>query len=133
MLIHERVSGADVLRQLFVTIDALLKRVQHGLTPPYLPREPRGGQPQLSAAEVVTMLVWGAWRGLNDKAKLYDYLCEHHRQAFPLLGAYSKFVDATTRSVVELRGLLALILAHQRQAHHTLAGGVPRLYGPANL
>jgi hypothetical protein len=117
MLIQERVSGPDMLLKLYVTIDDLLQQVQRGLVPKYLPRDPRGGHPQLSAAEVVTMLVWGAWRGLSDKAKLYYHLCEQHRAEFPSLGSYSKFVEATTRYTVELRGLLALILAHNRQVH----------------
>jgi hypothetical protein len=46
---------------------------------------------------VVTMLVWGAWRGLSDKATLYYHLCEHHRAEFPRLGSYRKFVEATHR------------------------------------
>jgi hypothetical protein len=117
MLIQERVSGPDSLLKLYVLIDDLLLQVERGLSPKHLPRDPRGGQPGLSAAEVVTMLVWGAWRGLSDKAKLYYHLCEHHRAEFPRLGSYSKFVEATNRYVVELRGLLALILAHNRQAH----------------
>jgi hypothetical protein len=117
MLIQERVSGPDSLLKLYVLIDDLLLQVERGLSPKHLPRDPRGGQPGLSAAEVVTMLVWGAWRGLSDKAKLYYHLCEHPRAEFPRLGSYSKFVEATNRYVVELRGLLALILAHNRQAH----------------
>jgi hypothetical protein len=105
------------LLKLYVTIDDLLQQVGRGLTPKFLPRDPRGGQPQLSAAEVVTMLVWGAWRGLSDKAKLYYHLCAYHRRDFPGLGSYSKFVEATNRYTIELRGLLALILAYNRQAH----------------
>lgn len=35
----------------------------------------------------------------------------------PRLGSYSKFVEATTRYTGELRGPLALILAHNRQVH----------------
>lgn len=42
----------------------------------------------------------------------------HHRGEFPRLGSYSKFVEATNRYLGELRGLLALILAHKRQMHH---------------
>ena len=122
MLIQERVSGSDMLLKLYVMIDDLLHQAQRGLVPKYLPRDPRGGHPQLSAAEVVTLLVWGAWRGLSDKAKLYDHLCEQHRTEFPTLGSYSKFVEATNRYTVELRGLLALSLAHNRQAHQPYPG-----------
>jgi len=60
VLIQERVSGPDVLLKLFVTLDDLLKRVQAPLAAKQLPRDPRGGHPQLSAAEVLTILVWGA-------------------------------------------------------------------------
>jgi hypothetical protein len=95
MLIQERVSGPDMLLKLYVMIDDLLQQVPRGLVPKHLPRDPRGRHPQLSAAAVVTMVVWGAWRGVSDKAKLYYYLCEHHRAEFPGLGSYSKFVEAT--------------------------------------
>ncbi len=40
----------------------------------------------------------------------------YHRQEFPTLGAYSKFVEATNRYSIELRALLALILPRNRQA-----------------
>ena len=49
----------------------------------------------LCAAEVLTILVWGAWRDLTDKAKVYFHVQTYHRQEFPDLGAYSKFVEAT--------------------------------------
>jgi len=87
MHIPERVSVPDLLLKLSGASDDLLQQVQRGLIPKYLPRDPRGGQPQLSAAAVVTMLVWGAWRGLSDKAKLSYYLCEYHRADFPGLGS----------------------------------------------
>jgi hypothetical protein len=81
-----------------------------------LPRDLRGGSPTLSAAEVLTVLVWGAWRGLTDKAKLYSHVQTYHHREFQTLGAYSKFVEATNRYSVELRALLALILHRNRQA-----------------
>jgi len=65
---------------------------------------------------VLTILVWGAWRGLSDKAKVYYYVREHHQADFPGVGAYSKFVEATNRYSTELRGLLALLLAQNRHA-----------------
>src|SRR5262245_9380079 len=106
-----------MLLKLYVTIDNLRQQMQRGLGAKHLPRDPRGGQPHLSAAEVVTMLVWGAWRGLSDKAQWYYHLGEQHRPEFPGLGSYSKFVEATNRYVMEVRGLLALILATTRQVH----------------
>jgi len=116
MLIQERVSGPDVLLKLFVTIDDWLQHLHARLAPKQLPRDARGGHPQLSAAEVLTLLVWGAWRGLSDKAKLYYYAREHHTADFPGLGAYSKFVEATNRYAPELRGVLALVRAQNRHA-----------------
>ena len=101
MLIQERVNAPDMLLKLFVTLDDLLGHVQPGLNAKHRPRDPRGGHLQFSAAEVVTMLVWGAWRGFRDKAKLYYYLGAHHRAEFPTLGSYSKFVEATNRYVME--------------------------------
>ena len=70
----------------------------------------------LSAAEVLPILVWGAWRGLKDKATVYFHVQTYHRREFPALGAYSKFVDATNRYSIELRTLLALMLHRNRQA-----------------
>ena len=55
MLIQERVSGPDVLLKLFVTLDDLLQRLQPRLVLKHLPRDLRGGQPQLSAAEVLPL------------------------------------------------------------------------------
>jgi hypothetical protein len=116
MLIQEKISGPDTLLKLYVAIDEDLKVLQPQLCARQLPRHPRGGTPMLSAAEVLTILVWGAWRGLKDKATLYFHLQTYHRQEFPTLGAYSKFVEATNRYSVELRALLALILHRNRQA-----------------
>jgi hypothetical protein len=50
-------------------MDNDLKALRPQLQPKQLPRDPRGSTPGLSAAEVLTILVWGAWRGLTDKAK----------------------------------------------------------------
>jgi hypothetical protein len=111
MLIQEKISGPDVLLKLFVTIDDTLKVWHAQLAAKQLPCSARGGPPQLSAAEVITVLVWGAWCGLADKAKLYYHLRTHHHAEFPHLGSYSKFVDATNRYSLELRGRLTLVLA----------------------
>ena len=116
MLIQEKISGAETLLKLYVAIDADLKALRPHLQARYLPRDPRGGTPVLSAAEVLTIFVWGAWRGLKDKAKLYFHLQTYHRPEFPTLGAYRKFVEATNRYSVELRALLALILHRNRHA-----------------
>src|SRR5688572_24694566 len=78
---------ADTMLKLYVMIDEDLKALQPQLQTKHLPRDPRGGSPTLSAAEVLTVLVWGAWRGLTDKAKLYFHVQTYHRQEFPTLGA----------------------------------------------
>jgi len=116
MLIQEKISGSETLLKLYVAIDDDLTALQPQLQAKHLPRDPRGGAPTLSAAEVLTILVWGAWRGLTDKAKVYFHIQTYHRREFPTLGAYSKFVEATNRYSVELRALLALILRRNRQA-----------------
>ena len=97
MLRQEKISGTETLLKLYVAIDEDLKALQPYLQAKRLPRDPRGGTPVLSAAEVLTILVWGAWRGLGDKAKLYYHVQTYHRQELPTLGAYSKFVAATNR------------------------------------
>jgi IS5 family transposase len=116
MLIQEKISAPDTLLKLYVAIDEDLKALRPQLQAKHLPRDPRGGTPSLSAAEVLTILVWGAWRGLTDKAKVYFHVQTYHRQEFPTLGAYSKFIEASNRYSVELRALLALILYRNRQA-----------------
>jgi hypothetical protein len=116
MLIQEQISAPDMLLKLYIAIDEDLKVLQPQLQARQLPRDPRGGTPTLSASEVLTLLVWGAWRGLTDKAKVYFHVQTYHRAEFPTLGAYSKFVEATNRYSVELRALLALTLHRNRQA-----------------
>ena len=116
MLIQEKISAPDMLLKLYIAIDEDLKVLQPQLQARQLPRDPRGGTPTLSASEVLTLLVWGAWRGLTDKAKVSFHVQTYHRAEFPTLGAYSKFVEATNRYSVELRALLALTLHRNRQA-----------------
>lgn len=116
MLIQEKISGSDTLLKLYVAIDEDLKALRPHLQAKHLPRDPRGGTPHLSAAEILTILVWGAWRGLGDKAKVYFHMRTYHHPEFPELGAYSKFVEATNRYSVELRAVLALMLHRNRQA-----------------
>ena len=114
MLRQEKRSGEETLLKLYVAIDEDLTVLQPQLQAKHLPRDPRGGTPVLSAAEVLTIVVWGAGRGLTDKAKLYLHIQAYQRQEFPALGAYSKFVEATNRYSVELRALLALRLHRNR-------------------
>ena len=116
MLSQEKINTPDTLLKLYIASDEDLKVLQPHLRAKQFPRDPRGGTPSLSAAEVLTIVVWGAWRGLRDKAKLYFHLQTYHRSDFPALGAYSKFVEATNRYSVELRALLALLLYRTRQA-----------------
>jgi hypothetical protein len=73
MLIPEQISGPETLLKLYVAIDEDLKALRPQLQAKHLPRDPRGGTPVLSAVEVLTILVWGAWRGLKDKAKVYTW------------------------------------------------------------
>jgi hypothetical protein len=116
MLIQEKISGADTLLKLYGAIDEDLKALRPHLQATHLPRDPRGGTPHFSAAEILTIVVWGAWRGLGDKAKGYVHLRTYPHPEFPELGAYSKFVEATNRYSVELRAVLALRLHRHRHA-----------------
>ena len=83
MLLQEKISGTDTLLKLYVAIEEDLKALQPQLQAKHFPRDPRGGSPTLNAAEVLTILVWGAWRGLTDKAKLSFHVQTYHRQEFP--------------------------------------------------
>jgi hypothetical protein len=116
MLMQEKISAPDMLLKLYVAIDEDLKALRPQLQAKHLPRALRGGTPGLSAAEVLTIVGWGAWRGLTDKAQVYFHVQTDHRQEFLTLGAYSKFVAATNRYSVELRALLALMLHRNRHA-----------------
>src|SRR4051794_19549127 len=115
MLSQEKINAPDTLLKLYVAIDEDLKVLQPYLQARQLPRDPRGGTPVLSAAEVLTILIWGAWRGLRDRAKVFFHAQAHHRQEFPALGAYRKCVEATNRYSIELRALLARMLHRNRQ------------------
>lgn len=116
MLMQEKRSGSETLLKLYIAIDEDLKALRPQLQARQFPCDPRGGRPLLSAAEVLTILVWGAWRGWTDKAKVYFHVQTYHHAEFPALGAYSKFVEATNRYSPELRALLALMLHRNRQA-----------------
>ena len=63
MLIQEQRSGSETLLKLYIAIDEDLKALQPQLRAKHLPRDPRGGSPTLSAAEVLTHLGLGrlAW------------------------------------------------------------------------
>jgi hypothetical protein len=97
MLSQAERSSPETLLKLYVAIDEDLKALRPQLQARQLPRDPRGGTPTLSAAEVLTIVVWGAWRGLKDEAKVYFHVQTYHRGEFPTLGAYSEFGEATHR------------------------------------
>jgi hypothetical protein len=59
MLIQEKRSGCDTLLKLYVAIDDDLKALRPQFQANQLQRDPRGGTPSMSAAEVLTILVWG--------------------------------------------------------------------------
>jgi Transposase DDE domain len=115
MLRQEKRSGADTLLELYGAIDEDLKALYPQLHAKQLARDPRGSTATLSAAEVLTIVVWGAWRGLTDQAKVYFHVQTDHRVEVPTLGAYSKCVEATNRYSIELRALVALRLHRNRQ------------------
>ena len=91
MLIQETINEPDTLLKLFVNLDDQLLAVQPHLHAQHLPRDARGRVPQLRPAEVFTMLIFGAWLGLTDKAKLYFYFQRHPQAEFPALPHYSKW------------------------------------------
>jgi hypothetical protein len=59
MLMQEKRSGSDTLLKPYLAIDEDLKVLQPQLHAKQLPRDRRGGTPTLSAAEVLTLWVWG--------------------------------------------------------------------------
>jgi hypothetical protein len=69
MLIQEKISGSDTLLKLYVAIDEDLKALPPQLQSNLLPRDPRGGTPTWSAAEVVTMIVGGPGVASRTKPK----------------------------------------------------------------
>ena len=79
MLMQEKINVPDALLKLYVAIDEDFKALHPQLRAKQLPRDPRGGMPTLSMAEVLTILVWCAWRELGDKAKVYFHVQTYHR------------------------------------------------------
>ena len=71
---QEKISGSDTLLKLDLAIDEDLQVLQPQLQAKHLARDPRGGPPTLRAAAGLPLLVWGAGRGLRDKAKVYFHL-----------------------------------------------------------
>jgi len=69
MLMQEKISGPETLLKLYVAIDEDLKALQPQLPAKCLPRDPRGGKPILSAAEVLTILVWGGGTGAEGQSQ----------------------------------------------------------------
>lgn len=116
MLIQETINDPDLMLKLLVQLDDQLQALRPQLQAQQLPRDARGGVPRLCAAEVLTMLIYGAWRGLTDKAKLYYYYRTYHAAEFPALPSYSKFVEATNRVVREAGALLGRQLQANRAA-----------------
>ena len=116
MLIQETINEPDTMLKLLVSLDDQLQALQPQLAAQQLPRDRRGGTPRLCAAEVLTIMVYGAWLGLTDKAKLYYYFRRHHGAEFPALPSYSKFVEATNRVVREAGALLGQRLQANRAA-----------------
>ena len=57
---QEKISASDPLLKLYVAIDDDVRALQPRLWAKQVPADPRGGPPALSAAEVLTILVWGA-------------------------------------------------------------------------
>jgi len=55
MLIQEKRGGSDTLLKLYIAIDDDLKALQPPLQARQFPRNPRGGTPTLSVAEVLTI------------------------------------------------------------------------------
>jgi hypothetical protein len=60
MLMQEKISGPDTLFKLYVATDEDLNVLQSQPQAQQLPVDQHGGSPLLSAAEVLTMLAWGA-------------------------------------------------------------------------
>ena len=83
MFRQEQRNGRDTLPKLYVAIDDELKALRPHLQAKHFTRDPHGRSPLLSATEVGTALVWSAWRGLTDKAKLCFHLQTYHRREFP--------------------------------------------------
>jgi hypothetical protein len=58
MLTQEKTGGSETFLKLSVAIDEDRKALRSQVRAKHLPRAPRGGTPLLSAAEVLTILVY---------------------------------------------------------------------------
>jgi hypothetical protein len=116
MSIQERVSHPDTLLKLFVIIDDQLKQLSSALSQKQVKRAPRGQKAHLSASELITVLILGAWRCISDKAKLYHFIRTYHSSEFHQLVSYSKLVESTNWFTHELKALLGLTIFAGRKA-----------------
>jgi hypothetical protein len=105
-----------MVRKRRVPLAALRTRVPQGRSAEHRPRAPRGGQPPLRAAAVLTMGGWGAGRGRRDTATLSDALRAPQPGECPGPGAARTVGEAPARDGLAFRGLRALILARTRRA-----------------
>jgi hypothetical protein len=87
---------------LYVVVDDLLAE----------PAKPLGGRPPaLRQSEVVTMLIWNALTNPDQTLKgVYDQITLYHRQDFPRLPRYGRFVDHCHRALPALIGVLQSLL-----------------------
>ena len=92
MRIQVKIRGPATLLKLSGASDEDLHALEPHVKHREPPRDPHGGTPSLSAAEVLTILIWEAWRGLTDKAKRYCYGQTYHRQECSDLGGYGSLV-----------------------------------------
>ena len=97
-----------------------------------LPPEPHPGpQAAQSRSEVVTLALFGQWRGFGSERGFYRYAQRHLRAAFPALPAreqYNRQVRQQHASVVAFFLHLVALLAAQRCAYEALdsSGGPTR-------
>lgn len=80
---QEKISASDPLLKLYVAIDDDVRALQPRLWAKQVPADPRGGPPALSAAEVLTILVWGADAGSRIRPRA-PFTCS------PIIGTISR-------------------------------------------
>lgn len=63
----------------------------------YSQRMSPNSQPEFSDEEVMTIYLWGIYRGHRSVKKIYEYTLDHLRDWFPLLPSYQTYSDRLNR------------------------------------
>ena len=107
MMIQKECNKKDLIIQLFVVIDDLMKLL------PILPWTPKWRKPKMTANEVITCMLFWIFTGFKTIKDLYWDLTSYHNDSFDL-PCYKNFVESVNKYWKDALFLLAAIVQMNR-------------------